>query len=236
MPNDVYKSSYLNEFWKTYNGSPKTESISPNRVVYKETDDVETDKLSDDETSNVNIKDEPIKKAPSQKQNIHYPEVKKIDKNKHLRTVKNRDMRNGVCLAFPYSPKFKNHKSLPFYDSMPLAMIFRVSSDRMWAINLHYFSLFPAYQDKLVNLLVRRKRGRGGMSWKKISKFIQKMPHAIIKASVKTYLFSHIAGPVKYVPEEYYIQMLDKNRNDHLPSFHKMSQGQIRQYMKQMIN
>lgn len=204
--------SYQNKLLQVYNLSPEA-NIDANRGVVK----FKHFQEADSKTMN-----------PSQdKSNVYYPKKagEKIDPDKDLRVVSQRDLRSGIVLMFGYYPKWE--KELPFYDAFPMTMLFGIGNNRFIGFNLHYLQLFPAYRNSLLRLLTNQKRGAGGFSYRRIKRFFGGLPASVLKYCVKEYLFSHIISKVKFVPEAYYIELLSQVRGD----FKKMSPSQIREWI-----
>lgn len=165
------------------------------------------------------------------KKNIYYPKHgEKIDPDKDLRIMNQRDLKAGIVLMFAYHPKWK--EELPFYDVLPMPMLFGVGHDRFIGFNLHYLQLFPSYKASLLRLLTNQKRGAGGFSYRRMKRFFGGLPPAVLKYCVKEYLYSHIVSKVKFVPEAYYIDLLNQVSGD----FKKMSPVQIRQWILSRVS
>lgn len=204
--------NYQTKLLQIYNSSPTANiDISRGVVRYK------TIQEADSKTMN-----------PSQdKSNVYYPKKagEKIDPDKDLRVVSQRDLRSGIVLMFGYYPKWE--KELPFYDAFPMTMLFGVGNNRFIGFNLHYLQLFPSYKNSLLRLLTNQKRGAGGFSYRRIKRFFDRLPASVLKYCVKEYLFSHIISKVKFVPEAYYTELLNQVGGQ----FKKMSSSQIREWI-----
>lgn len=110
----------------------------------------------------------------------------------------------GSMYFFMYDPKHKD--ILPFYDRFPLVFPFRVASDRMWGINLHYLPL-PLRAKLMDGLYSTVNNSRYDESTKlKISYKILESTSKfrMFKPCIKEYLFSHMKSKYMYVyPSEW---------------------------------
>ena len=105
----------------------------------------------------------------------------------------------GTMVMFAYDPKFK--ETLPYYDTFPLCLPFRVVPGGFYGINLHYLPY--EIRAQLLDRLMEFKNTKGitdntklKLSWQLLdgaSKF------AAIQPCVKHYLYEHVETPFKIV-------------------------------------
>jgi len=98
----------------------------------------------------------------------------------------------GEMYLFFYDPKHK--KTLPYYDTFPLALPFRAVSDGFYAINLHYMPYLVRYRllQNLSDLVTNNKYDsttKIKISWSILNRYARLAPLA---GSVKHYLSDHV--------------------------------------------
>lgn len=110
------------------------------------------------------------------------------------------ELEPGKMYLFAYDPKWKD--KLPYYDTYPLVFPFRVQSDRVHALNLHY--LPPALRAQLMDALYTLVDKRFSNENKKL-----RLSYEVLKAAakfkafkpcVKTYLKTHFMSKFLLIP------------------------------------
>ena len=221
-------SRYANRIINTFKNAPNirmTESgiayrdkslyLKNNSFLLKEDDGDDIN-----QGQNINLDQQPQDTDQDQQpQDTYYPKRDRIDLDKDVRTAVRRDFRSGVVLLYAYHPKWV--KILDFYDALPITMLFRVQGDRMHGFNLHY--LPPQFRSRIVDTMIRQKRGAGGFSYRRLQRFMLHLPYSVLKYGVRTYLYNHIISRVKFIPERYLQQIL----MEVAPQFYKRSASEI---------
>lgn len=105
----------------------------------------------------------------------------------------------GTMIMYVYDPKYKD--TLPYYDSFPLGLPFKLVPGGFYSLNLHYlpYNLRALLLDKLMQFKTDSKldeKTRLKFSWQLldgVSKF------AAAKPCVKHYLYEHVKTPFKAI-------------------------------------
>lgn len=105
----------------------------------------------------------------------------------------------GTMIMYVYDPKYK--ETLPYYDSFPLGLPFRLVPGGFYALNLHYlpYNLRALLLDRLMQFKTDStldEKTKLKFSWQLIdgvSKF------AAAKPCVKHYLYDHVKTPFKAI-------------------------------------
>ena len=115
------------------------------------------------------------------------PKVTTVKKSKKLRV--------GNLYLFLYDAKFK--RILPYWDKLPLVILFGYSGSHMIGVNFHYLN-WAQRISLLRKLGVRRKTGYK-LKYKDILRAWKaaKLPQALMYLSIRKYLISHIRSDVK---------------------------------------
>lgn len=154
----------------------------------------------------------------------------------------------GLIYSHVYSPKFK--KTLPFYDTIPLFAVINLSPDRILAFNFHYLppqqrksfldeyynylenkSINAGYDD--INNVPKKKLSEWGMIYlNDVYLLAVSSPGNMLRACVRTYLYSHIRSRITPIEIEEY----DNIYNLILPNFQKKSSSEIYEEIKNTYN
>lgn len=138
----------------------------------------------------------------------------------------------GKMYLFKYNPKHK--KTLPYYDMLPLIIVFKIGNDRFWGLNLHY--LAPNLRIQLLKQLYQYavikddEITRFNISYDEIKN------NNIFKPCIKEYLYSHVTSRIALIKEEEwfnipYIEDEELFLNDiviaPIEDFKKMNKAQV---------
>ena len=142
--------------------------------------------------------------TPKSKERVDYARINErkfiTENSRHAATT----ILPGSMYMYMYDPKYKDE--LPFYDTFPLVLPFRVTKDHIYALNLHYLplplraKLFDALYD-LTNNKKFDHTTKLKISYQilnKASKF------KLFKPCVKCYLKSHIQSKFLYIEPEFF--------------------------------
>ena len=97
----------------------------------------------------------------------------------------------GGMFLFAYDPKTK--EDLPYYDTQPLILCFRIEADRFWGINLHY--LKPEERAIILRELMAiagsnfHQTHKMKLSWGLLGYYVKTK---LLNHAVKQYLFDHV--------------------------------------------
>lgn len=114
----------------------------------------------------------------------------------------------GQLVMFKYDPKWK--EELPYYDTVPLTIVTRITARGWYGINLHYCPprIRTWIMNKLYEVNTRKnmlQRDRMKMSWaiaQQAAKAVGSTKH--LENSIKQYLASHVRSrPVVIDPENW---------------------------------
>lgn len=105
----------------------------------------------------------------------------------------------GTMIMYMYDPKFKD--TLPYYDTFPLGLPFKLVPGGFYSLNLHYlpYNLRAILLDKLMQFKTNDnldEKTKLKFSWQLldgVSKF------AAAKPCVKHYLYEHVKSPFKAI-------------------------------------
>lgn len=110
------------------------------------------------------------------------------------------NLKAGQLLFYFYDPKYKD--VLPYYDTFPLVIPFRLRQDGkgFLGINLHY--LFPRDRLELLKALQPYKDGAGDKRklWWNYNVLQSVATHQMTSHCVKNYLFGHVQSQAFQVP------------------------------------
>lgn len=117
----------------------------------------------------------------------------------------------GRMYLFGYDPKTKN--DLPYYDELPLVLVFKITPDGFIGLNLHYLS--PGMRLKLLDYLFKYKIITNGQIQKLALTYnrIVQESHGMYKPCIKRYLLSHVRSQFILMDIDDWFRL---DRNGHL--------------------
>lgn len=105
----------------------------------------------------------------------------------------------GKLFLFSYDPKHK--ETLPYYDTVPLVMLFTIENDRFRGLNFHYLPppLRAQLMDAIVDNQIRHRRFSGNDDTEDTMRFNYNVmkraaKSGLYKPCVKEYLFKHVVS------------------------------------------
>lgn len=114
----------------------------------------------------------------------------------------------GQMVLYKYDPKFK--EKLPYYDTMPLIIVTRITAKGWYGINLHYLPhrIRSWIMNKLYEVNTRKQmlqRDRMRLSWQIAQQAAQAVGSTKrLEHAIKQYLGSHIkSAPIVIDPESW---------------------------------
>lgn len=119
-----------------------------------------------------------------------------LDANKFYADIESRGKRAETAIGpgslFCYKYNAKHKLKLSYYDEFPLVLILGMSNKGFYGMNFHY--LPPQLRAKLLDQI--DKLGRDKIDWNSLSNI------ALVRPTVKRYLFSHVASNVIPIDDE----------------------------------